>query len=114
MALETREIKLFEQDIPKFCWDIPAVPEKFEKKKSVFSFWPLNRPGSSQQGRYGRGRSEIPHFSSNLQLFAPCSRIKRKKAKKSAKKRGDSRQKKGRFPQKSEEKGEIPSSSSAK
>ena len=26
MSLETREIKLFGQDVPGFCWDIPAVP----------------------------------------------------------------------------------------
>ena len=37
MSLETREIKLFWRDIPGFCWDIPAVPEKFEKKKSLCS-----------------------------------------------------------------------------
>ena len=41
MSLETREIKLFGRDIPGFCWDIPAVPEKFEKKKSVFDIGPL-------------------------------------------------------------------------
>ena len=41
MALETREIKLFWRDIPGFCSDIPAVPEKFEKIKSVFNFRPL-------------------------------------------------------------------------
>ena len=48
---------------------------------------PPNYLGSPQRGRCRRGRSEIPHFSSKLQLFASCSRIKRKKAKKSAKKR---------------------------
>ena len=41
MPLETREIKLFWWDIPGFCSDIPAVPEKFEKKKFVFNFRPL-------------------------------------------------------------------------
>ena len=35
MSLEIREIKLFGQDIPGFCWDIPAVPEKFEKNVCV-------------------------------------------------------------------------------
>ena len=35
MSLETREIKLSRWDIPGFCWDRPAVPEKFEKKKFV-------------------------------------------------------------------------------
>ena len=35
------KIKLFWRDIPGFCWDIPAAPEKFEKKKFVFNFWPL-------------------------------------------------------------------------
>ena len=29
---ETRETKLFWRDIPGFCWDIPGVSEKFEKK----------------------------------------------------------------------------------
>ena len=32
MPLEAREIKLFSRDIPGFCSDIPAAPEKFEKK----------------------------------------------------------------------------------
>ena len=41
MPLKTREIKLFWRDIPGFCWDIPAVPEKFEKKKFGFNFCPL-------------------------------------------------------------------------
>ena len=41
MSLEAREIKLFWRDIPGFCRDIPAAPEKFEKKKFVFNFWPL-------------------------------------------------------------------------
>ena len=40
-SLETREIKLFGRDIPGFCRDIPGAPEKFEKKKFVFNFWPL-------------------------------------------------------------------------
>ena len=38
MPLETREIKLFWRDIPGFRWDIPGVPEKFEKKKFGFNF----------------------------------------------------------------------------
>ena len=37
-SLEAREIKLFGRDIPGFCRDILAVPEKFEKKKFVFNF----------------------------------------------------------------------------
>ena len=41
MSLETSQIKLFGWDIPGFCWDIPAAPKKFEKKKFVFNFWPL-------------------------------------------------------------------------
>ena len=41
MPLETGEIKLFWRDIPGFCRGIPAVPEKLEKKKLVFNFWPL-------------------------------------------------------------------------
>ena len=41
MSLEARKIKLFGRDIPGFCRDIPAVAEKFEKRKFVFNFWPL-------------------------------------------------------------------------
>ena len=41
MSLETREIKLFGRDIPGFCWDIPELPEKFEKKKFEFNSRPL-------------------------------------------------------------------------
>ena len=42
MSLETREIKLFVgRDIPGFCRDVPAVPEKIEKKKFVFNSRPL-------------------------------------------------------------------------
>ena len=41
MSLETREIRLFGRDIPGVCRDIPAVPEKFEKKKFVFNSRPL-------------------------------------------------------------------------
>ena len=29
MSLETREIKLFGQDFPGFCWDIPEDPKNF-------------------------------------------------------------------------------------
>ena len=36
-SLETGGIKLFGQDIPGFCRDIPGAPEKFEKKKFVFN-----------------------------------------------------------------------------
>ena len=38
MSLKTREIKLFWRDIPGFCWDIPVLPEKFEKKKVCVQF----------------------------------------------------------------------------
>ena len=38
MSLETRETKLFWRDIPGFCWDIPGVPEKFDKIEFVFNF----------------------------------------------------------------------------
>ena len=34
MSLETKETKLFGQDIPGFRWDIPGVPDKFGEKKS--------------------------------------------------------------------------------
>ena len=43
MSLETRETKRFWRDIPGFCRDIPAVPEKFEKKKVCVQFsFPTN------------------------------------------------------------------------
>ena len=41
MSLETQGIKLFWRDIPGFCRDIPEAPEKFEKKRFGFNFWPL-------------------------------------------------------------------------
>ena len=34
MSLETREIKLSGRDILGFCWDIPAVPEKFDQAQN--------------------------------------------------------------------------------
>ena len=40
MSLETREIKFFWRDMLGFCWDIPGVPEKFEKKTCVQSSSP--------------------------------------------------------------------------
>ena len=58
MSLETREIKLFGRDIPGFCWDIPAVPEKFETKKFVFNSGPLQ---SSDHGEF-----EPPEFKSSV------------------------------------------------
>ena len=33
VSLETQGTKLFWRDIPEFCWDIPAAPQKFEKKR---------------------------------------------------------------------------------
>ena len=42
MSPKTREIKLFWRDIPGFCWDIPEVPEKFEKKSLCSIFVPYN------------------------------------------------------------------------
>ena len=38
MPLETREIKHFWRDIPRFRWDIPAVPKKLGKKKVCVQF----------------------------------------------------------------------------
>ena len=35
MSLEARETKLFWRDILGFCSDVPAVPQKFEKKVCV-------------------------------------------------------------------------------
>ena len=64
--------------------------------------------GSSQRGRCRRGRSEIPHFSSKLQLFAPCSSIKCKKAKKSANKGEIPHQKSEEKRQKAYKKGRLP------
>ena len=39
MSLETREIKFFGRDIPGFCRDIPAVPQKLEKKTVCVQVW---------------------------------------------------------------------------
>ena len=41
MSFETQENQTFWRDIPGFCQDIPGVPEKFEKKRFVFIFRPL-------------------------------------------------------------------------
>ena len=77
-------------------------------KKSVSQYkwgaYCCTNSGTSQRGRCRRGRSEIPHFSRKLQLFAPCSRLKCKQAKKSAKK-GEIPAKKAK---KSAEKGRFP------
>ena len=92
MSLETREIKLFGRDIPGFCWDILAVPEKFKKKKSLCSiFGPYKKasglslgnsekksekgvPGTSRprgqdcfRGRHRGGRN----FTSSLHFSGP-------------------------------------------
>ena len=57
MSLETREVKFVWRDIPGFCWDILVVAEKFEKKKFVFTFWPLNS---------GRSRRKFGKCGSSL------------------------------------------------
>ena len=43
MSFETQANQTFWRDIPGFCWDIPEMPDKFEKK-FVFNFWPLLDP----------------------------------------------------------------------
>ena len=53
-SLETREIKLFWWDIPGFCRDIPAVPEKFEKKRFVFNLRSLFVQDLRRQKSRGR------------------------------------------------------------
>ena len=47
MSLETQGIKLLWRDIPGFCRDIPAAPEKFEKKMFGFNFRSLISPYSN-------------------------------------------------------------------
>ena len=44
MSLETQGIKLFWRDIPGFCRDIPAAPEKSEKKMFGFNLRSLKEP----------------------------------------------------------------------
>ena len=46
MPSKPRETKVLGQDIPGFCRDIPGAPEKFEKKRFVFNFRPLERSGN--------------------------------------------------------------------
>ena len=66
MSLETRENKFFGRDIPGSCWDIPAVPEKFEKKKFGFNFWPLvtgmHWTGFPDRNTYHKGKI-VPKMS---------------------------------------------------
>ena len=83
MSLETREIKLFGWDA-RIYWDIPEVPEKFEKKK-VFNF---------REVLHGVGadgvRVKFPIFAVNCSRFPLSSertREKRRKTKKSEEKR---------------------------
>ena len=52
IPLETREIKLFGRDIPGFCSDIPAAPEKFEKKKFLFNCWSLFKTSQKSPRRH--------------------------------------------------------------
>ena len=40
-----------------FCWDIPGVPKKFEKKKFVFDFGPL------EKGKIRGERFRLPDFA---------------------------------------------------
>ena len=37
MSFETQGNQTFWRDIPGFSWDIPGMPEKFEKKRFVFN-----------------------------------------------------------------------------
>ena len=41
MSFETQGNQTFGRDVPGFCRDIPELPEKFEKRKFVFNFWPI-------------------------------------------------------------------------
>ena len=59
MSLETREIKLFGWDIPGFCSDSPAVPEKFEKKKVSVQFLAPNKQAISYGGDWQVAVSKI-------------------------------------------------------
>ena len=66
---------------------LPDIPCDIPSKASVRASksWNPGKSGSSQ-GSVQTGSEWNSYFSSKLQLFAPCPRIKRKKAKKSAKK----------------------------
>ena len=41
MSFKTQGNQTFWRDIPGFCWDIPGVPEKFEKKSLCSILGPL-------------------------------------------------------------------------
>ena len=60
MSLETREIKLFWQDIPGFCRDILGVPEKLEKKVCV----QFSSPKSTRSPReiWGKPKNLLRRF----------------------------------------------------
>ena len=53
-----KETKLFGGISRGFARDIPGVPEKFEKKKFVFNFWPLVSDILYFFGRFGGGDKE--------------------------------------------------------
>ena len=63
MSLETREIKLSGRDIPGFCRDIPAVPEKFEKNTVCVQF-------PSPNIKKNKGNLQLELFCLQLSFFA--------------------------------------------
>ena len=64
-----QEIKLFWRDIPGFCWDIPAVPEKFEIKKFVFNSLPLYLTDL-----HCYRRAQLDHTHTHTQRVLSCFR----------------------------------------
>ena len=61
--------KLFWRDIPGFCWDIPAVPEKFDKQKVCGSiFGPKSKRLPTEQKKHWGNYRVAPkqwHFYAN-------------------------------------------------
>ena len=51
----------FWRDISGFCWDIPAVPERFEKKRSLFGDWYDWTTGVPDNGNDWRKFRVVPH-----------------------------------------------------
>ena len=48
MSFETQGNQTFWRDIPGFRRDVPGAPEKFEKKRFVFNFGPLERENAEE------------------------------------------------------------------
>ena len=74
-----RESNFCGGNIPGFCRDFPEAPEKFEKKKFGFNFWPLREDPRSAKTRVLKSKTRVPKhaFSKHSVAFATLYRGKK-------------------------------------